>query len=169
MTRRKNIFRWVKQKKFEMADKPGSVVDNHSSGTDVTICLKQPTREPCGPHVMPKHLFLYLVLLQVGFTMPLLLPEARCALTAPFHPYLNLHSGGLLSVALAVDLRPPGVTWHLTLWSPDFPHFCKRDCLAISTHYFTGAALFLLKFQRHFIGFVFLDTENGGCNGSSLF
>tara|TARA_R110000787_G_scaffold102782_2_gene208941 strand:- start:927 stop:1301 length:375 start_codon:yes stop_codon:yes gene_type:complete len=42
----KNIFRWVKQKKFEMADKPGSVVDNHSSGTDVTICLKQPTREP---------------------------------------------------------------------------------------------------------------------------
>tara|TARA_R110001599_G_scaffold103302_3_gene262732 strand:+ start:10838 stop:11353 length:516 start_codon:yes stop_codon:yes gene_type:complete len=85
----KNIFRWVKQKKFEMADKPGSVVDNHSSGTDVTICLKQPTREPCGPHVMPKHLFLYLVLLLVGFTMPLLLPEARCALTAPFHPYLN--------------------------------------------------------------------------------
>ncbi|ODN65929.1 hypothetical protein A9E74_02353 [Methylophaga muralis] len=108
--------------KFEMADKPGSVVDNHSSGTDVTICLKQPTREPCGPHVMPKHLFLYLVLLLVGFTMPLLLPEARCALTAPFHPYLKIHSGGLLSVALAVDLRPPGVTWHLTLWSPDFPH-----------------------------------------------
>ncbi|MCB2428144.1 hypothetical protein [Methylophaga pinxianii] len=38
---------WVlTEKKFEMADKPGSVVDNHSSGTDVTICLKQPTREP---------------------------------------------------------------------------------------------------------------------------
>ena len=30
----------------------------------------------------------YLVLLQVGFTLPLLLPVARCALTAPFHPYL---------------------------------------------------------------------------------
>jgi hypothetical protein len=27
----------------------------------------------------------------------------------------------------------------------------------------------LLKFQRHFIGFVFLDTENGGSNGRSLF
>jgi len=30
---------------------------------------------------------LYLVLLRVGFTLPRLLPAARCALTAPFHPY----------------------------------------------------------------------------------
>jgi len=29
----------------------------------------------------------YLVLLRVGFTLPRLLPAARCALTAPFHPY----------------------------------------------------------------------------------
>jgi hypothetical protein len=29
----------------------------------------------------------YLVLLQVGFAVPLMLPPARCALTAPFHPY----------------------------------------------------------------------------------
>ncbi len=29
----------------------------------------------------------YLVLLQVGFTLPRVLPRARCALTAPFHPY----------------------------------------------------------------------------------
>jgi len=29
-------------------------VDNHSSGTDVAICLKQPTREPCGPHDVHK-------------------------------------------------------------------------------------------------------------------
>ena len=26
-----------------------------------------------------------------------------------------------LSVALSVGSRPPGVTWHLALWSPDFP------------------------------------------------
>ncbi len=26
-----------------------------------------------------------------------------------------------LSVALSVGSRPPGVTWHLVLWSPDFP------------------------------------------------
>ena len=30
----------------------------------------------------------YLVLLQVGFTMPFMLPSTRCALTTPFHPYL---------------------------------------------------------------------------------
>ena len=29
--------------------------------------------------------------------------------------------GGILSVALAVGSRPPGVTWHSALWSPDFP------------------------------------------------
>src|SRR5208282_3983479 len=29
----------------------------------------------------------YLVLLRVGFTLPLALLPARCALTAPFHPY----------------------------------------------------------------------------------
>lgn len=37
--------------------------------------------------------------------------------------------GGLFSVALSVGLRLPGVTWHSTRWSPDFPHFKKRDCL----------------------------------------
>ena len=34
----------------------------------------------------------YLVLLRVGFTLPLMLPPARCALTAPFHPYRREHS-----------------------------------------------------------------------------
>jgi len=92
-------------------------VDNHSSGTDVAISLKQPTQKQCGPHIV----FLYLVLLRVGFTMPLLLPKARCALTAPFHPY-RTRFGGILSVALAVGSHLPGVTWHSTLWSPDFPH-----------------------------------------------
>ena len=29
--------------------------------------------------------------------------------------------GGIFSAALSVGSRPPGVTWHLTLWSPDFP------------------------------------------------
>src|SRR5687767_304947 len=30
----------------------------------------------------------YLVLLREGFCLPPVLPRARCALTAPFHPYL---------------------------------------------------------------------------------
>jgi len=67
-----------------LTDKPGSVVDSHSSRTNVAVCLKQPTRSQRGS----RHAGTYLVLLRVGFTMPLLLPAARCALTAPFHPYL---------------------------------------------------------------------------------
>ena len=31
------------------------------------------------------------------------------------------HRGGIFSVALSVGSRPPGVTWHPALWSPDFP------------------------------------------------
>ncbi len=29
--------------------------------------------------------------------------------------------GGIFSVALSVGSRPPGITWHPALWSPDFP------------------------------------------------
>src|SRR5271155_2595992 len=32
----------------------------------------------------------YLVLLRVGFALPAALLRRRCALTAPFHPYLSL-------------------------------------------------------------------------------
>src|SRR5699024_4305120 len=36
-------------------------------------------------------------------------------------------SGGLLSVALSVGSRLPGITWHLALRSPDFPP-CTLQC-----------------------------------------
>jgi len=49
---------------------------------------------PCGPHVAARNRsFPYLVLLRVGFTLPPMLPPARCALTAPFHPYRPATSG----------------------------------------------------------------------------
>ena len=70
------------------------------------ICrtTNRPTRRP------------YLVLLPVGFTVPSTLPQTRCALTAPFHPYPQSVSGpdagGLLSVALSLGSPPPGVTRH---------------------------------------------------------
>ena len=49
----------------------------------------------------------------------------RCGALLP-HPFTltcvrERIIGGLLSAALAVGFRPPGVTWHSTLWSPDFP------------------------------------------------
>jgi len=51
-----------------------------------------------------------LVLLRVGFTIATNCYQLRGALF-----------GGILSAALSVGSRPPGVTWHSTLWSPDFP------------------------------------------------
>ena len=100
----------------EPACKPGSVGGSHSSGTRVAARLVRPTRERRGPRLsLP-----YLVLLRVGFTLPPVLPPARCALTAPFHPYPR-SAGGMFSVALSVGSRPPGVTWHPALRSPDFP------------------------------------------------
>ncbi len=76
-----------------------------------------------------------LVLLPVGFALPVLSPEPRCALTAPFHPYrtdpLRSLRGGLFSVALSRPLRVVGVTHHRVLWSPDFPP-CRLPRTAIA-------------------------------------
>jgi hypothetical protein len=79
---------------------------------DCSACAGQPPHRP------------YSVLLPVGFAVPPTLPPARCALTAPFHPYLPLLSLGRAVCSL----------WHFpwaharrTLsgtvcpWSPDFP------------------------------------------------
>lgn len=58
----------------------------------------------------------YLVLLRMGFAVPSVLPRPRCALTAPFHLFLEMQasSGSLFSVALSINtLRHcPGVTRH---------------------------------------------------------
>ena len=121
----------------ELTDKPGSVVNSHSSGTHVTARLKRPTRERAraAPSCTHAHGLPYLVLLRVGFTKPSMLPSMRCALTAPFHPYhrriTKLRRGGIFSVALSVGSRPPGVTWHPALWSPDFPPQPKRHTATV--------------------------------------
>src|ERR1700730_12792559 len=71
----------------------------HSSGTPVTRRPEQPTRMT-GPKpglgLLPRHP--YSVLLPVGFAVPLPLPEARCALTAPFHPCRALRNAARRSV-----------------------------------------------------------------------
>ena len=67
----------------------------------------------CGLHARP-----YLILLPVGFALPPLLPEARCALTAPFHPYPRQAAGGLFSVALSLGLPPAAVSRHRVLLEP---------------------------------------------------
>ncbi len=72
--------------------------------------------------VLPRPGRPYSVLLPVGFTLPLLLPGARCALTAPFHPsprpkrrevcFLWHCPWGRPRRPLAGTVFP---------WSPDFP------------------------------------------------
>jgi len=64
----------------------------------------------------------YLVLLPVGFTVPSPLPETRCALTAPFHPYRRPKPTAVCFLWHCPWGRPrralPGTAFP---WSPDFP------------------------------------------------
>ena len=46
---------------------------------------------------------------------------------------LPINLGGIFSVALSMDSRPPGVTWRSALWSPDFPLSQQRQRLPRST------------------------------------
>ena len=126
--------------KYQPACKPGfvghrpiarTIRDGHSSGTTFARCLEQPTRtasltSPCGvialrrtfPRCRP-----YSVLLPVWFAMPFPLPDPRCALTAPFHPYSpsspkGLKAGGSFSVALSLGSPPPDVIRHRMSMEP---------------------------------------------------
>ncbi len=95
----------------QTARKPNFVLDDHSSRRRITAPLQQPTRRfwrlaeagkprqisPPG-RIGPMRIVrlersgtfpAYLVLLRVGFTLPSNLRRTRCALTAPFHPYLQ--------------------------------------------------------------------------------
>ena len=94
------------------------VRDGHSSGARVAPRLEQPTRAAglktgfaCRVSYAGRP---YLVLLPVGFTVPLLSPGARCALTAPFHPCRlgRGPAGGLFSVALSLGSPPAAVGRH---------------------------------------------------------
>lgn len=125
---------WVLLEKLETTDKPGSVVDNHSSGTDVTICLKQPTQEQYGSHMSVETNVPLFGLAPGGVyhATSVTRSAVRSYRTLSPLPYSEEH-GGILSVALAVGFHPPGVTWHLTLWSPDFPHQRIADAIVWSS------------------------------------
>ncbi len=99
---------------------------DHSSRPTIARRLERPTWGPrlrgwAGSHAPDS------VLLRMGFSMRSLLPKARCALTAPFHPYRRSAStseprdGGMFSVALSCESPRPAVSRHPALRSPDFP------------------------------------------------
>ena len=122
----------------QMACKPGSVPPGAEAPDAAAIPLDRPLRD--GSRDLPGFLGPatalpalrparnpYSVLLLAGLAMPSLSPETRCALTAPFHPYL--FRGGLFSVALSRGSRRLAVNQHPALWSPDFPplsHACTE-------------------------------------------
>jgi len=64
----------------------------------------------------------YLVLLPVGFTVPGVSPRPRCALTAPFHPYLAVASCWLLVASkrqpAASNCQAVYFLWHFPSDSP---------------------------------------------------
>ncbi len=115
--------------------------DNHSSRPAIAGRLKQPTRKlrtgsSFTSALARQSVLPYLVLLRAGFCLPRTFLRARCALTAPFHPYLavvrlrslarataRLRLGGIFSVPLSFELPRPGVTRRTALWSSDFPLF----------------------------------------------
>ncbi len=117
----------LRTKAAEPADKPGSVVDSHSSRRSVTATLEQPTRTRRGPrHEVP-------IWSCSRWGLPCR-PVARLAVRSyrtisplpdPMHPKVTGHRR-YLSVALSVGSRRPGVTWHRALWSPDFPRHPPR-------------------------------------------
>ena len=82
-----------KQEKKESADKPGFVEDNHSSGMRVATHLKRPTRKPAWAMRAAPSTRLDAACFPIwscsrrGLPCHRVLPPARCALTAPFHPY----------------------------------------------------------------------------------
>jgi hypothetical protein len=120
--------------KKESVDKPGSVVDNHSSGICVTAYLKQPTRIPYGSHVATLQSHGFLFGLAPSGVFPATTVTNRAVRSYRTISPLPLERGGIFSVALSVGSHLPGVTWHSTLWSPDFPPSAKAksDCLTNS-------------------------------------
>ena len=87
---------------------------------DAHCCAPRATHPDGDPET--DHLPSLLVLLPVGLAMPPLLPEARCALTAPFQPCRR--SRGLAVFFLwRCPAGCPGRTLSVTVfpWSPDFP------------------------------------------------
>src|SRR5690606_24591864 len=78
----------------------------------------------------------------------------------------------------SVGSRLPGVTWHLALWSPDFPPQRPKTLQRLSgrldakdsetrVKYLT--VFFLLQLQRGFVQEVFLDAGDARSNGCRLF
>ena len=96
----------------------------HGSSNQPGRSMRNTPADPCGPARRP-----YSVLLRVGFAVRLLLPATRCALTAPFHPYLvNEAVCSLWHFPWTSQqaTRPAGVTRHPCFVEPGLSSRFKR-------------------------------------------
>ena len=113
-----------------MAERLRARRGDHSSGTLIAERLKQPTRTT-RPTDRPRLSFRlahrsYSVLLPAGLALPLTLPPARCALTAPFHPYPLPKRQAVCFLWRFPWGRPRRtLSGAVSVWSPDFPLFAK--------------------------------------------
>jgi len=89
----RNARFWSKssEKSGQRVCKPGSVHFSEEKAVIIHLGCPLPNTSCNLPGRRPGNgaiCRLYLVLLPTGFTLPCPLPATRCALTAPFHPYL---------------------------------------------------------------------------------
>lgn len=159
------IYKYLERSgKKESACKPGSVENSHSSRLQVTLQLKQSTREPRGPRVcssiwscsgwgLPCHFCYQLrgALLPHLFTLTQPLNHLATIIHYPYDLMaLNIQGlGGIFSAALSVGSRPPGVTWHPAQWSPDFPPFYRGDKTATAQPTLSLISILYSSSQRH--------------------
>ena len=120
---------------MELADKPGSVVDSHSSGMHIAMHLERPTQKPCGPHVVTRvTTSLFGLASSEVYHRRDTLPLTRCALTAPFHPYRSTSRLRRFTFCCTIcRLAPPRRYLALCPMKPGLSSLlAQSDCLANS-------------------------------------
>ena len=127
---------WPRLKDCQSACKPGFVWRAEARVTAIPLGRPLPAVSSNlpgrgsgdGPAVLLRgRLRPYSVLLPVGLAMPRLLPDARCALTAPFHPYLPANRRAVSFLWRYPWGRPRRtLSGTVSPWSPDFPPQKRR-------------------------------------------
>jgi hypothetical protein len=101
-------------------------MDSHLSGAYVTAYLLRPTL------IQTRAAFCNTARSLLGLAPDGVYPATDVTISAvrSYRTFSPLPAGGIFSVALSVSSHFPGITWHLALWSPDFPLKKLSDCLA---------------------------------------
>ncbi len=120
---------------MKQACKPGSVSDNHLSGTSVTGRLKPCEGTRRAALTFPK-------LLRMGFTHANV-TTSRCGLLPRIFTltpgrtrsvYFLLHFTGNLVLLFSLESPPPAVSRHPALRSPDFPHAVRHAIVQLTSY-----------------------------------